>query len=122
MSQQMVPRWVLRLLIAGVLVLPIAICVIWAVSLLLGVMDDPSGLQVLRYIALGAGILLAIDLIGLVLVLGFLTAIFSSLDSQANFGVLLATTIVVALVANFLLMPALILTFEPFGPAREKRA
>jgi hypothetical protein len=28
---------------------------------------------------------------------------------------LLATTIVVALVANFLLMPALILTFKPFG-------
>ena len=58
----------------------------------------------------------ALFITSVVLVLGFLTAIFSSLDSQANFGVLLATTIVVALVANFLLMPALILTFEPFGP------
>ncbi len=70
MSQQTVPRWILRLLIAGVLVLPIAICVIWAVSLLLGAMNDPLGPQVLRYIALAAGILLAVDLIGLVLVLG----------------------------------------------------
>jgi hypothetical protein len=32
---------------------------------------------------------------------------------------LLATTIVVALVADFILMPALILTFKPFGPERE---
>ena len=53
-----------------------------------------------------------------VLVLGFLVALFSPLASQVDFGVLLATTIVVALVANFLLMPALILTFEPFGPER----
>jgi hypothetical protein len=29
---------------------------------------------------------------------------------------LLATTIVTALVADFLLMPALVLTFHPFGP------
>ena len=31
---------------------------------------------------------------------------------------LLAAAIVVALLANFFLMPALILTFEPFGPVR----
>jgi hypothetical protein len=60
----------------------------------------------------------ALFITSVVLVLGFLTSLFSSLDSQANFGMLLATTIVVALVANFLLMPALILTFKPFGPAR----
>jgi hypothetical protein len=36
--------------------------------------------------------------------------------SSITFGVLLAVTIVVALVADFLLMPALALTFQPFGP------
>ncbi len=51
-----------------------------------------------------------------VLVLGFLVSLLSSMDSQATFGVLLASTIFVALVANFLLLPALILTFKPFGP------
>jgi predicted RND superfamily exporter protein len=60
----------------------------------------------------------ALFITSVALVLGFLVSIFSSLDSQANFGVLLATTIVVALVANFLLMPALVLTFKPFGPER----
>ncbi len=50
------------------------------------------------------------------LVLGFGVLVFSLLDSQATFGVLLATTIVTALVADFLLMPALVLTFRPFGP------
>ena len=60
----------------------------------------------------------ALFITSVVLVLGFLTAIFSSLNSQADSGVLLATTIVVALVANLLLLPALILTFKPFGPER----
>ena len=50
------------------------------------------------------------------LVLGFLVLVFSSLDSQATYGILLATTIVTALIADFLLMPALMLTFHPFGP------
>ena len=36
-------------------------------------------------------------------------------------GILLAATIVTALLADFFLMPALVLTFHPFGPegARE---
>jgi hypothetical protein len=41
--------------------------------------------------------------------------------SQATQGFLLATTIVTALVADFLLMPALVLTFHPFGPEGAKR-
>ena len=50
------------------------------------------------------------------LVLGFLVLLFSSLASQATYGVLLAVTIVTALIADFLLMPALVLSFRPFGP------
>ena len=61
----------------------------------------------------------ALFITSVVLVLGFLVFQFSVMDSQVAFGTLLAGTIVVALVANFLLMPALIMTFEPFGPEGE---
>ena len=50
------------------------------------------------------------------LVSGFLVLTASALDSQATYGILLASTIVTALIADFLLMPALVLTFQPFGP------
>ena len=43
------------------------------------------------------------------------------MDSTATFGVLLATTIAVALVADFLLMPAVVLVLEPFGPEGARR-
>jgi predicted RND superfamily exporter protein len=57
----------------------------------------------------------ALLITALVLVAGFLVFTFSLMDSQASFGLLLATVLAVALAANFFLMPALILTFEPFG-------
>jgi predicted RND superfamily exporter protein len=65
----------------------------------------------------------ALFITSVALVLGFLVFTLSVMDSTATFGVLLATTIVAALVADFLLMPALVLTFEPFGPegARTQR-
>jgi predicted RND superfamily exporter protein len=50
------------------------------------------------------------------LVRGFLVLTLSVLDSQAVRGLLLSATIIFALVADFLLMPALVVTFEPFGP------
>jgi hypothetical protein len=58
----------------------------------------------------------ALVITSVALVCGFLVLLQSTLDSQATYGVLLAATIVTALVADFLLMPALILTLEPFGP------
>jgi predicted RND superfamily exporter protein len=61
----------------------------------------------------------ALLITALVLVAGFLVFTFSVMDSQASFGVLLATVLSVALAANFFLMPALILTFEPFGRAKK---
>ena len=51
-----------------------------------------------------------------ILVVGFLTNVFSVMDGQKSFGILLATVIAVALIADFLLMPALILWLKPFGP------
>ena len=51
-----------------------------------------------------------------ILVVGFMVNVFSVMDGQQSFGILLATVIVVALVADFLFMPALILWLKPFGP------
>ena len=58
------------------------------------------------------------SLVSVVLVAGFLVFLLSALDSLASFGVLLASTIGLALVADFLLMPALVLTWKPWGPGR----
>ncbi len=58
----------------------------------------------------------ALMITSIALVAGFLVLLASVLDSQATQGLLLATTIITALVADFLLMPALVLTFHPFGP------
>lgn len=52
------------------------------------------------------------------LVAGFSVLLLSVLDSQATQGMLLSATIIMALIADFLLMPALILTLKPFGPER----
>jgi predicted RND superfamily exporter protein len=57
-----------------------------------------------------------------ILVLGFLVNIFSVMDGQQSFGVLLALVIALALVANFFLMPALVLLLKPFGPETGDRA
>jgi predicted RND superfamily exporter protein len=51
-----------------------------------------------------------------ILILGFLVNIFSVMDGQKSFGLLLAGVIATALIADFLLMPALILWLKPFGP------
>ncbi len=51
-----------------------------------------------------------------VLVVGFLMLAFSRLDTMLMFGSLLAITIAIALIADFFLMPALVMTVKPFGP------
>ena len=58
----------------------------------------------------------ALIITSMALVVGFMVTTVSELPSQGVQGVLLATTIVVALIADFLLLPALIVTLEPFGP------
>jgi len=57
----------------------------------------------------------ALFITSIVLVTGFLVFLDSLMDSLAQFGVLVAATISVALFADFFLMPALILVFKPFG-------
>jgi len=64
----------------------------------------------------------ALVITSITLVLGFMVLLLSLLDSQAVQGVLLGVTIVSALVADFLLMPALIITFKSFGPEESPEA
>jgi predicted RND superfamily exporter protein len=54
-----------------------------------------------------------------ILVIGFMVNVFSVMDGQQSFGILLSAVIVIALVADFLLMPALILWLKPFGSEAE---
>jgi predicted RND superfamily exporter protein len=63
----------------------------------------------------------ALFITSVALICGFLVFTLSVLHTQLVFGVLLAATILTALIADFLLMPALVLTFHAFGPegARE---
>jgi len=63
----------------------------------------------------------ALFITSIVLVAGFLVFLNSLMDSLAQFGVLVAATISVALFADFFLMPALILVFKPFGPEFTKK-
>jgi hypothetical protein len=69
MRPKPVPRWAVMLLLAGFVLLPIAVLVIWAMGALLGTMGDDIGGAVLVRIALAGGIFWTIDLLGLVLAL-----------------------------------------------------
>ena len=62
----------------------------------------------------------ALTITSVALVCGFLVLTLSLFDSNALQGIILAMTIVVALIADFFLMPALVLTFHPFGPEGER--
>ena len=61
----------------------------------------------------------ALVITSIALVLGFLAMSFSELRSQAFYGILLASALVTALIADFFFMPALVLRFKPFGPEGE---
>ncbi len=56
-----------------------------------------------------------------ILIAGFLMNLLSLMDGQKSFGVLIAAVIATALIADFLLMPALILWLKPFGPEAPKK-
>jgi predicted RND superfamily exporter protein len=62
----------------------------------------------------------ALIITSVALIAGFLMLQASVLDTTATRGLLLAGTIAAALLADFLLLPALVLTFRPFGPEGER--
>jgi hypothetical protein len=59
----------LLLLVAGALFVPMAIVLVLAVATLLGAMQDAAGQFALKRVALGLGMLWALDLIALVVVM-----------------------------------------------------
>jgi predicted RND superfamily exporter protein len=58
----------------------------------------------------------AVFITSVTLVCGFLVLLLSVMASRVLFGWLLAATIATALLAEFFLMPALLLSVKPFGP------
>ncbi len=64
----------------------------------------------------------ALLITSIVLICGFSVNCVSQMDSQFWFGILLAMTIFIALVADFFVMPAIILLTKPFGPEAEPTA
>jgi len=50
-----------------------------------------------------------------ILAAGFSMFTLATLESQSWFGILLTLTIIIALIADFFVMPALILVLKPFG-------
>lgn len=54
-----------------------------------------------------------------VLATGFLVFLFSEMISLNSFGTLVATTIIIAMIADFFLMPVLILIIKPFGAEKD---
>ncbi len=83
MARLPIPQRFIALAIAGAIILPIAICLILAVSSLLSAMGDTLGGGAMRWIALGFGIIWALDLILLVLALS-INALGDSNDSNSN--------------------------------------
>lgn len=64
----------------------------------------------------------ALFITSIVLVFSFLTLLASEMQIRAYFGTLLASVIVVALLADFLLLPALAAIVQPFGPESPRGA
>lgn len=68
MRERPVPGSVVLLLLVGALMLPVAISLLFGLGRLLAAMGDSVGGAVLDWIALAAGILWSLDLVGLILV------------------------------------------------------
>jgi hypothetical protein len=69
MRTPLIPRRITFTLLAFALLLPIVLCVVLGTSALLTAMGDVAGGSILQRMALGCGMLWAIDLICLVVVL-----------------------------------------------------
>lgn len=65
----MIGKRTLLLLVAGALFVPMAIVLVLAVATLLGAMQDAAGQFALKRVALGLGMLWALDLIALVVIM-----------------------------------------------------
>lgn len=64
----------------------------------------------------------ALVITSITLVLGWSALLFSLMDIQFWFSILLSSTIILALAADFFIMPVLIFWLKPFGPENTKPA
>ena len=78
----LIPKRIVALDIAGLLLLPIAIVLVLATAQLLAAMQDAAGAAVLQWIGLALGLIWLLGLIGLVLTLGINA--LDSTDEQTN--------------------------------------
>lgn len=69
----LIPKRIVALAVAGLLLLPIAIVLVLATAQLLAAMQDAAGAAVLQRIGLALGLIWLLGLIGLVLTLGINT-------------------------------------------------
>ena len=69
MNQKLIPPRGVMLLVGAAVALPVAVCVVLAVSALLGAMNDTAGGRVLIYVGWAFGVIWVIDLICLVVAL-----------------------------------------------------
>ena len=83
MDRPPMSRHTIALAVSGAIILPVAICLIMAVASLLSAMGDAAGGGVLHWVALGCGIIWAINLILLVLALA-INALSNPDDSNSE--------------------------------------
>ena len=62
----------------------------------------------------------ALVITSVTLVCGWSALLFSLMDAQVWFSILLSSTVILALVADFFVMPVLIFWLKPFGPERKE--
>ena len=67
MNQKLVPPGGVMFLLGAAAALPVAVCVVLAVSALLGAMNDTTGSRVLVYVAWSCGVAWVIDLVCLLI-------------------------------------------------------
>ncbi len=69
MSRRLIPQRLLFLLLGITVILILTGCAVLSLGAILAAMGDESGSRVLRWIAAGVGVLLAVDLMCLILAL-----------------------------------------------------
>lgn len=79
----LIPKRIVALAVAGLLLLPIAIVLVLATAQLLAAMQDEGGAAVLQRIGLALGLIWLLGLIGLVMTLG-INALDTAEDRASN--------------------------------------
>ena len=80
----MIPRSCLLALVGGAVLLPVAITLVLATGFVFAGMQDPGAARVLNGIALALGLLWVLDLVAMVMLLGFEAARRAEIESERD--------------------------------------